>query len=95
MEAKLSVSDGLLVGHIYSSYGNLIGTIANVVNLRGSMSMPIGYSDYTGDYEVTPKIVAQSLPTADKHLSKDVVIKEIPYYEVSNQANGKTIIIGG
>lgn len=56
--------------------------------------MPVGYEDYTGPYEVTPKVESQSLNTEDKHMAHDVTIKPIPYYEVSNQ-NGKTIIIGG
>lgn len=56
--------------------------------------MPIGYEDYSGPYTVTPKVESQSLSTADKHLSHDVTIEPIPYYEVSNQ-NGKTVIIGG
>lgn len=50
---------------------------------------------YTGSYEVTPK-VAQStvLETANKVLVKDVTVKKIPQFEVSNEANGKTLIIG-
>ena len=56
--------------------------------------MPVGYEDYTGPYEVTPKVESQSLRTEDKHMAHDVTIEPIPYYEVSNQ-NGKTIIIGG
>ena len=56
--------------------------------------MPVGYEDYTGPYEVTPKVESQSLSTADEHMAHDVTIEPIPYYEVSNQ-NGKTIIIGG
>lgn len=50
---------------------------------------------YTGSYEVTPK-VAQSvvLETANKVLSKDITVKKIPQFEVSNEANGKTLIIG-
>ena len=56
--------------------------------------MPIGYEDYAGPYKVTPKVESQALSTADKHMTHDVTIEPIPYYEVSNQ-NGKTIIIGG
>lgn len=50
---------------------------------------------YTGSYEVTPK-VAQStvLETANKILAKDVTVRKIPQFEVSNTSNGKTLIIG-
>lgn len=79
---------------IIRSEGILFGSIVSEGILRGSLSMPIGYEDYSGPYTVTPKVESQSLSTADKHLSHDVTIEPIPYYEVSNQ-NGKTVIIGG
>lgn len=79
---------------IIRSEGVLSGSIVSEWVLRASLSMPVGYEDYTGPYAVTPKIVSQSLNTADKHMSSDVTIEPIPYYEVSNQ-NGKTIIIVG
>ena len=52
------------------------------------------YPQYTGEYEVTPKVVAQSLKTAQKVLKKDVTINAIPYFDVSNPAGGQTIYIG-
>lgn len=50
--------------------------------------------EYEGEYEVTPKFVAQTLPTADKILTKDLTIEEIPYTEVTNNSGGKTVTIG-
>lgn len=50
---------------------------------------------YAGDYEVTPKIADQRLLTHDRWLSRDVVVKAIPYYEVENVERGTTAIIGG
>lgn len=50
---------------------------------------------YTGAYEVTPKIEAQKLDTANRSMEKDVTIHAIPYYEVDNASNGQTIVIGG
>lgn len=54
-----------------------------------------GGEPYVGGYEVTPK-VAQStvLETANKVLAKNVTVKKIPQFEVSNEADGKTLIIG-
>ena len=57
----------------------------------------IGGSDteqYTGEYEVTPKFECQMLPTAKRLLQKDVTVRAIPVYQTSNNAGGKTIIIG-
>ena len=49
---------------------------------------------YEGDYEVTPKVIEQTLPTTEKLLSEDVTIKKIPYFEVSNTSGGNTVFIG-
>ena len=54
-----------------------------------------GGKRYDGDYTVTPDIVVQTLPTAGKLLNEDMIVLEIPLYEVSNQQNGTTAIIGG
>ena len=62
--------------------------------LTGSLSKPIGYVDYTDSYEVTPKTTEQVLQTKDKHLTDDVTIKSIPFFEVSNTAGGSTVYIG-
>lgn len=74
---------------------SLTGLIEANGTLKGALSLPVGYKDYTGEYEVTPATVPQVLETADKRMNSDVTVKEIPYYEVSNPQNGKTIIIGG
>lgn len=50
---------------------------------------------YEGEYEVIPKVAAQKLETANKMMAKDLTIKEIPYFEVSNLAGGSTVTIGG
>lgn len=48
---------------------------------------------YHGQYDVTPRIVKQSLETAQKYLEKNVTVNEIPLYEVDNP-KGTTIYIG-
>lgn len=52
------------------------------------------YQDYEGEYEVTPRTVAQVLPTKEKNMKDNVTVKEIPFYEVDNLQNGKTVYIG-
>ena len=62
------------------------------LNSDGSL---INYDIYTGQYEVTalPE-VEQILRTEKKILLADIVVKPIPYYEVSNEAGGITVSIG-
>ena len=49
---------------------------------------------FPGPYEVTPAIVEQTLATKQKVMDKDLTVKEIPYYAVTNNANGITVTIG-
>ena len=49
---------------------------------------------YEGQYDVTPKVDAQSLPTKDRYLTEDVRIHEIPYFDVGNTSGGSTVYIG-
>lgn len=49
---------------------------------------------YDGEYEVTPRVNEQTLPTAQRFLARDVKIEKIPYFEVSNSSGGKTVSIG-
>ena len=50
--------------------------------------------EYSGAYEVIPKTEAQTLQTKDKKMIDDVSVHAIPYYEVGNDADGTTVIIG-
>ena len=85
MNGSISLQEGTLTGKISSRFAILNGQVA----------IPSGYKYFTGSYEVTPKVEAQTLETKDKLMSEDVHIKSIPYYEVSNPQGGTTIIIGG
>lgn len=49
---------------------------------------------YEGEYDVTPKVDSQTLPTKEKYLLKDVTIKGIPFFKVSNEEGGQTVYIG-
>ncbi len=49
---------------------------------------------YEGDYNLVPKVLAQSVGTKDKLMKENVTVAEIPFHEVSNET-GKTVIIGG
>lgn len=54
----------------------------------------VGAPEYSGPYDITPLFTAQVLPTAKKLMQKDVTIRKIPQYEVSNDSSGYTLIIG-
>ena len=55
----------------------------------------IGGKPYEGEYEVTPSATEkQTLNTAQRLMSKDVVVHKIPYYETSNNSGGNTVFIG-
>lgn len=58
-------------------------------------SIEAGGAPYEGDYEVTPKLEEQTLPTAQKLMKENLKIKEIPISVVSNTGGGNTVIIGG
>ena len=53
----------------------------------------VGGGLYEGDYEVTPKVNAQTMATKDKVMVKDVTVKAIPFYNVSNTSGGNTVYI--
>ena len=66
---------------------NMTGTIGSgIVKVDGSTD------PFLGEYEVTPKVDAQTMPCAGKKMLKDVDIKAIPFFETSNEA-GTTVYI--
>lgn len=50
---------------------------------------------YDGTYNVTPQFGGEvTLETKNKAMTDDVTVKKMPQYEVSNNAGGKTLILG-
>ena len=49
---------------------------------------------YEGDYEVTPRLVKQSLGTYHTIMLDNVTVHEIPVTRTSNPQNGWTVLIG-
>lgn len=51
---------------------------------------------YEGEYDVTPSTyIDKVLATQNLVMTKDVTVRKIPQFEVSNTSDGKTLIIGG
>lgn len=74
------------------------------LGLAGEQKIELGFEEgfkrtnaeaYTGEYEVTPRTHEQTLPTRNRLMAQDVVVRSIPYYEVDNTQRGMTAIIGG
>ena len=55
----------------------------------------VGGDPYLGEYVVTPKVDEQIMETKDKVLTEDIKIKNIPFFDVSNESGGSTVFIGG
>ena len=67
------------------------------VTMRVSDAVVIGtgaVDPYEGAYVVIPKITDQTLDTERKLMLQDLLVKQIPFYDVSNAAGGSTIFIG-
>lgn len=87
-----------LHGTLTAAKGELHGTLSpGRANLHGTLSARsvIGAELYEGSYTVhSAAHEAQELPTANKHLIKNITVEKIPYYETSNLSDGITIYIG-
>ncbi len=87
MEAVISKKPLIVVAAIDKTKDKLTGVIGQS---GGS------YPTYEGEYEVTPSLSEEiKLETAKKLMTDDVTVKKVPRYDVSNEAGGKTVYIGG
>lgn len=77
-----------------STEATLSGKLSADGGLKGKLSIVKEYNSYSGDYSVVPRAFnAQTLETADKLLSKDIIVTEVPYFETSNTSKGVTVYI--
>lgn len=75
-------------------HGTLTATSATLHGTLSARSV-IGAEIYDGVYSVhSAAHEMQELPTANKHLVKNITVEKIPYYETSNMSDGITIYIG-
>lgn len=49
---------------------------------------------YLGNYDITPLVTAQIMPTKLKTMLDDVRVEMIPTREINNDAGGVTFIVG-
>lgn len=72
-------------------------TLTQKVDIKQDIVVVPMYKDiemYEGDYEVTPKVSEQTLPTAEKMMAEDLTVKSIPFFNVGNTSGGSTVYIG-
>ena len=50
--------------------------------------------EYTGPTTVTPSGSVQTLPTAHKYLTDNIIVQEIKRWDVGNTSGGNTVYIG-
>lgn len=86
-------------GSIGSVNVSLHGSISGHATLSGTISeaatKPPEYLPYTGQYEVVPSVNGERvLETKNKYMTDNLVVREVPYSEVSNTAEGITVFIG-
>lgn len=65
-----------------------------ITSIKHIISSISEYEFFDGEYEIIPKVETQILETEGKIMEENLMIKEIPYYEVSN-SSGYTVYIGG
>ena len=67
-----------LIG-VLSGESSIIGFLSEKSQLKGLLSVPKRIGDtYTGNYEIYPSFEMQTLQTADKNLTDNIVIHPIP-----------------
>ena len=82
IQGTVDISGGV-TGHLAQSQPQLMGMV----------SIANEYERYEGPYTVYPDTFDQTLDTSNKVMREDVVVREIPFAEVSNPAGGTTVII--
>lgn len=84
---RLNVSSGPAVTFRFGQ------TVSPAMAVELGRPVYLGGEPYEGPYDVTPKVTAQTLKTAQKFMREDVSVRAIPYFDVSNPAGGNTIYI--
>lgn len=87
-----SVNDGAFAPAYSEEHTSFASAFNSEVSVSGGIPF---YEDYTGEYDVTPLITAQTLHTKDKHMNDNVRVDMIPTRELENAAGGVTFIVGG
>lgn len=66
----------------------------DILEIDFEFSGGISKAPYEGEYEITPRIKEQILPTKDKYMKNNLTIYQTPFSVVSNPEGGQTVTIG-
>lgn len=65
------------------------------VQLQNVVLISVEGKKYEGEYDITPSTYNDKvLATRNLVMTRDVTVRKIPQFEVSNTSDGKTLIIG-
>lgn len=87
--------DGIVTGKIQKVH-TIVGSASGLSTVSGTLDIFAGeIPSYDGSYDVTPLPFTEILlETASKRMERDVTVREIPYYETTNDSGGYTVNIG-
>lgn len=85
--------DGVISGSIRSS-STISAGISSTGTLSASVSAGGTFPRYPGPYEAVPKTTSQIFRTNGYAMDSDFQVLAIPYFEVGNEFNGDTVVIG-
>lgn len=73
----------------------ITGAVVGTARVTGTVSISTGgvTEPYMGEYEITPKVDAQTMYTRNKYMIEDVEIKGVPIFSVTNNSGGDTVYI--
>ena len=87
LDVKFSESKQSFKADFQSSNTTINADFGEVVEVDRHRDM------YTGQYEAIPAVNSQTFATAQKVMERDFTVLAVPYAEVKNQSNGKTVTI--
>lgn len=89
---EASLSGALRAGNTLRGSLSPETSLAGTVNAATMADLPA----YDGEYIIEPKLHEDiTLSTKNRKMKSDVTVLKIPHYEVSNEAGGTTLILGG
>lgn len=89
------VDELVITGGVAPATATTLGTVKVGEGLVVTEDGTLSVEAYEGETAVTPKVYeGVTLPTSGKVMRSDVSVSKVPQYEVSNESEGLTLIIG-
>ena len=89
-------AEHILKGTLRRNNPELKCTISPIVQLECCISKsPVTIPAYDGEYDFFPDQNEHIIQTKGRLMQNNMIFREIPYEEVSNNSGGTTVTIGG